>query len=248
MRDPSFCQRKIIKFGFLSVLLLLPAASSQVCSADGTCENAARVPAKVIETISIEYGEPQVVLNHDSDITRTHIQQTQRYIMRHFSWKQTCLNRHHLCSFWAAIGECHKNELYMHKHCTASCQKCVVPDLEKPKVMESSQNDPQKGTTDNKTTPSSSSSSIITENSESAILVATSFGESQYVPTVNADPVVQNIAKSTTYMGRVLTEDHYAPVREECKNRHQKCSLWASEGGLEQNHCSFLFFLVSDFQ
>jgi hypothetical protein len=221
MRDRSFLQRKRLCWILLCFIGVLPLAASQenenqkTCSADGTCQNTAvREPAKVIETIPIEYGEPQVILDHDSEITRAHLQQTQRYIMAHASWKQTCLNRHHLCSFWAATGECAKNELYMVKHCTPSCQKCTIPESEGPKQVKAS----------------SDTTTTTTVQEESGILVATAFGEAQLVPTVNADPVVQTIAKSTTYMNRVFTEEQYASVRQECKCQHSSCSLWASQG------------------
>jgi prolyl 4-hydroxylase len=66
-------------------------------------------------------------------------------------------------------------------------------------------------------------------------LVATAFGEAQYVPTVNADPVVQTIAQTTTYMAKVLTDDEFEAVRNDCKCRHSQCSLWASQGECTKN-------------
>ena len=35
-----------------------------------------------------------------------------------------CINRHTLCSFWAAIGECFKNESYMKTDCALACKMC----------------------------------------------------------------------------------------------------------------------------
>jgi hypothetical protein len=70
---------------------------------------------------------------------------------------------------------------------------------------------------------------------ETAILVATAFGESQYVPTVNADPVVQVIAKATSYMKDVFANETYANVRISCKNKHSMCSLWGSQNECDNN-------------
>merc|ERR1711933_254510 len=35
-----------------------------------------------------------------------------------------CRNNHELCSFWAEMGECDKNEAYMLLNCGPSCQSC----------------------------------------------------------------------------------------------------------------------------
>lgn len=70
---------------------------------------------------------------------------------------------------------------------------------------------------------------------ETAILVYTAFGEAQYVPTVNADPVVQTIARSTSYMKEVFANDAYANVRISCQNKHSMCSLWASQDECNKN-------------
>jgi hypothetical protein len=37
---------------------------------------------------------------------------------------QSCHNRHELCAFWAVVGECDDNPVYMHTHCGPSCQSC----------------------------------------------------------------------------------------------------------------------------
>ena len=68
-----------------------------------------------------------------------------------------------------------------------------------------------------------------------AILVATAFGEAQYVPTANADPVVQNIAQATTYMMGVFSNETFEDVRNYCQNKHSMCSLWASKGECDKN-------------
>ena len=40
--------------------------------------------------------------------------------------KQICQNKHEKCSVWAVMGECESNKKYMDKHCTASCQSCIM--------------------------------------------------------------------------------------------------------------------------
>jgi len=42
----------------------------------------------------------------------------------------SCLNRHDLCSFWAAIGECEVNPGYMITNCAPSCFSCDKIDFE----------------------------------------------------------------------------------------------------------------------
>lgn len=69
--------------------------------------------AEIIETINTQYGEPQVILNIYTEETRQNLEQTSRYITTHETWKYTCQNHHHLCSYWAATHECSNNPAYM---------------------------------------------------------------------------------------------------------------------------------------
>eukprot|EP00521_Asterionellopsis_glacialis_P009210 CAMPEP_0195287084 /NCGR_PEP_ID=MMETSP0707-20130614/4297_1 /TAXON_ID=33640 /ORGANISM="Asterionellopsis glacialis, Strain CCMP134" /LENGTH=555 /DNA_ID=CAMNT_0040346809 /DNA_START=40 /DNA_END=1707 /DNA_ORIENTATION=+ len=41
-----------------------------------------------------------------------------------------CLNRHELCSFWSAIGECENNKAYMVTNCAPACGSCDLIDIE----------------------------------------------------------------------------------------------------------------------
>jgi prolyl 4-hydroxylase len=41
-----------------------------------------------------------------------------------------CLNRNVQCAFWAAIGECEKNEAFMLTNCAPSCKTCHMIDME----------------------------------------------------------------------------------------------------------------------
>ena len=40
-----------------------------------------------------------------------------------------CLNKHELCAFWAAIGECTANPNYMKLQCGPSCRSCHLIDI-----------------------------------------------------------------------------------------------------------------------
>lgn len=40
-----------------------------------------------------------------------------------------CQNRNTLCSFWASIGECEKNEAFMITNCAPSCKSCHLIDI-----------------------------------------------------------------------------------------------------------------------
>lgn len=40
-----------------------------------------------------------------------------------------CRNNHELCSFWAHIGECEKNEAYMATNCGPACHTCNLIDI-----------------------------------------------------------------------------------------------------------------------
>jgi hypothetical protein len=197
--------RKFSSFWMVAIALLV---FTTICHAQDVQRQ-----ARIVETIRTDFGEPQAVLNHEEEITRQKIRETQQYMAAHDSWKKTCLNRHQLCSFWAAKGECASNKSWMRGHCAASCRRCLIPsgyrypsDLiveQKPSVAQQS----------------------------SHIMVAIPYGESQVLPTTNADPVVQTISKMTKYMQQKLhVEENYASVRTDCTCKNSKCALWASQG------------------
>lgn len=106
-------------------------------------------------------------------------------------------------------------------HCAPTCHRCRVPE-ENPQEL-----DPTK--------KQEVQVSLATNLQDSAILVATSFGEAQYLPTVNADPVVQTIARATRYMQHVFSNETFATVKTICQNKHSMCSLWASQGECDKN-------------
>lgn len=42
----------------------------------------------------------------------------------------SCINRHALCSFWSALGECEANPAYMVTNCAPSCYSCHMIDFD----------------------------------------------------------------------------------------------------------------------
>lgn len=43
-----------------------------------------------------------------------------------------CRNAHELCAFWASMGECDKNPVYMHQNCNLACMTCNQHPLYQP--------------------------------------------------------------------------------------------------------------------
>jgi len=46
-----------------------------------------------------------------------------------FDVQNSCLNKHNLCAYWAAIGECTANPNYMKLECGPSCRTCHLIDI-----------------------------------------------------------------------------------------------------------------------
>ena len=40
------------------------------------------------------------------------------------SIRESCVNKHELCSFWSMLGECDKNPAFMKVSCAPACQSC----------------------------------------------------------------------------------------------------------------------------
>ena len=186
----------------------------------------------IVETINIEFGEPQVVLNHDGEVTKSTIQKTQAYITSYPNWISTCLNQHQLCSYWAAIGECTQNQAYMTLNCRPSCQTCPLPT--KGEALSRQQQTAEK--TDAGVNTKNKDLTNTPYDAYDFILVSTYHGESQRLPTVNADPVVQRISQMISYMNNhVHTEPKYEAIKELCKLKDDRCTIWAVEGECERN-------------
>ena len=46
-----------------------------------------------------------------------------------FDVQSSCVNKHELCAFWAAVGECTVNPKYMKLQCGPSCRSCHLIDI-----------------------------------------------------------------------------------------------------------------------
>ena len=87
------------------------------------------------------YGEPQTVDDPNlSDLTYLVIRQTIDYFENFIHAADSthtipedvikeCTNKHKLCAFWAAEGECDKNPSYMTTKCAPSCRTCANIDF-----------------------------------------------------------------------------------------------------------------------
>lgn len=81
-------------------------------------------------------GVRQVAVGGERDYTLANMEESKRY------WEseelkslpedlqKRCRNQHDLCSFWAYIGECEKNESYMAVNCGPACKTCHLIDIE----------------------------------------------------------------------------------------------------------------------
>ncbi len=101
-------------FLFLLASLAQSAMVEQICDANGSCTENSTIDGYIKTT---DYGEPQV---ERDEATKALIAQVDKYMHeRVFLEKQyeniryRCQNKHELCSYWAAIGECEANTKYM---------------------------------------------------------------------------------------------------------------------------------------
>lgn len=43
--------------------------------------------------------------------------------------RKTCKNRNELCAFWASVGECENNRIFMLPYCPAACRFCLLSQM-----------------------------------------------------------------------------------------------------------------------
>jgi prolyl 4-hydroxylase len=109
------------------------------CGACGNSKHSALLldpenESSVIEA-TLNCGEKQVAEGTEKVRTLDRIRKSIEYFKNEVpslpdSVKDKCKNRHELCSFWAVLGECEKNQRYMVTNCAVACRSCHLIDME----------------------------------------------------------------------------------------------------------------------
>lgn len=122
------------------VLLFLSAnqavLSEELCiGTDGVCNGEPN--SNDLFEISARYGKEQVADGDFKVKTLEHIREVNTYMIekvfkeeKFVRVKDECQNRHELCAFWAAVGECDVNPKYMTVTCAPSCFSCEKIDFD----------------------------------------------------------------------------------------------------------------------
>ena len=82
----------------------------------------------------VDLGTKQNIEGTTSEIVAEIIRRAERYMSEEVLIKdeyrtarKTCRLRHKLCAFWASIGECDGNAVYMRENCAPVCRACGEP-------------------------------------------------------------------------------------------------------------------------
>lgn len=82
-----------------------------------------------------EWGVKQIILGTHKKDVQDLLEQTYYYMTDEVSKpeydtiRDECQHRHELCAFWAVVGECDENPIYMKRNCAPSCQTCELIDF-----------------------------------------------------------------------------------------------------------------------
>jgi hypothetical protein len=81
---------------------------------------------------TVKYGEKQTATGEEKSNTLAIIQDMLQYMESSDEFmalptkiQENCRNQNKLCSFWAAIGECHANMAYMNIQCAPGMGLCL---------------------------------------------------------------------------------------------------------------------------
>ena len=79
-----------------------------------------------VKKVESNYGKPQTV---SDDRVQKLLDITPAYLQTVDNADQ-CKNQEELCSYWAVIGECDKNQAYMKTNCGPACRSCHLIDFD----------------------------------------------------------------------------------------------------------------------
>jgi prolyl 4-hydroxylase len=109
----------------------------------GTCEKLLQSKATEADTglealiaKTATFGEKQSIEGKDQPLTLERVRRSVEYMQSHEAKQlpkdlyDNCRNLHTLCSFWAALGECEKNQAYMVTNCAPACNSCIMLNME----------------------------------------------------------------------------------------------------------------------
>jgi len=142
-------------------------------------------------------------------------------------FKNSCLDMHDQCSFWAKEGECQTNPNYMLSNCMKSCKVCSE--------NASLEDFDEFGLT-------------VAQNLEMKEILAAveNYGVAQEVDFPQKKLVLFVIRRTISYMKLFVNAKH--PTHRlsnesisKCKNNHPDCSVWASHGECETNETVMIF-------
>ncbi|GKY95435.1 hypothetical protein MPSEU_000505000 [Mayamaea pseudoterrestris] len=103
---------------------------SQVLPADIDKEVAQQIMEK-----SKAFGVRQIAAGADIKATLVKIEETAQYMANEKTLAlpkdilDNCSNKHEMCSFWSAVGECTNNRAYMTTNCSPACASCNLIDI-----------------------------------------------------------------------------------------------------------------------
>jgi prolyl 4-hydroxylase len=94
-----------------------------------------REVAERIMEKSKSFGVRQIAAGADAKETLIKIEEAEQYMQDEKTLAlpknilENCANRHEMCSFWSAVGECENNRAYMTINCSPACKSCNLIDI-----------------------------------------------------------------------------------------------------------------------
>jgi len=158
----------------------------------------------------------------------------------------SCVDEDELCEFWASENECDINPNYMLVHCAKSCGTCDGGDYNL-EDHDDDYDDYDDGLRSDPRYTTQTKNSLDEQARELPHLLnqVAEYGEPQeaYFPNeedVNIQLVHLVIRQTVSYMNNFIHAEHPThridpEMIRLCRNEHEHCSLWASQGECEAN-------------